>query len=116
MNRFAWAVVALASTVGFLLGLVASSTGGTPSGTDAGLRRHEDRTPLVVSSAAVADSTASGSLDFAAVAAKINPAVVNVDAAVRGDARGRTGPRWRRDLSDGAETPREGSGSGFLIS
>ena len=114
MTRFSWAVVALAATVGFLLGLVASSTGVSPSGTDAGLRRHEDRAPLVVSSGGAAAGDSSG-IDFAAVAAKVNPAVVNVDAAVRGDVRGRTGLRWRRDLSDGADAPREGSGSGFLI-
>lgn len=115
MNRFSWTVVALASTVGFLLGLVGSSTGSRPSGSDAGLRGHQDRAPLVLSAGASAGPSGSGGVDFAAVAAKVNPAVVNVDAAVRSDARARTGLRWRRDFSEGADAPREGSGSGFLI-
>ena len=58
-------------------------------------------------------------VNFAAVAARINAAVVNVDAASRrrsaasrrGSASRRDDPRRPRDL----EAPREGSGSGFII-
>jgi serine protease Do len=53
-------------------------------------------------------------VDFAAVAARMNAAVVNVDNASRGGAdrpRG-YGQRYPRDGSNG---PREGSGSGFIV-
>ncbi len=51
------------------------------------------------------------------MAARLNAAVVNVDAASRGSGeRGRTAPqRWSRDFGDDAGAPREGSGSGFII-
>jgi serine protease Do len=54
-------------------------------------------------------------VDFASVAARVNPAVVNVDAAIRGEVRTGGAPRWRRELTDDPGAPREGSGSGFLI-
>jgi len=56
-----------------------------------------------------------GPVDFSSVASRVNAAVVNVDAATRGDGRVRPGPRWRRDMADDPSAPREGSGSGFLI-
>ena len=56
----------------------------------------------------------SGPVDFAAVAARLNAAVVNVDTASRGgDGRAAAQPTTRTRRRSGA--PREGSGSGFII-
>jgi S1-C subfamily serine protease len=52
-------------------------------------------------------------VDFAGVVSRLNAAVVNVDAATRGDSR--AGAQWRRDLADGPTAPHEGTGSGFFI-
>ena len=115
MTRFAGALAAFTAVVGFLLGLVAMGspprTGGGPTAL-----RHSDAPPLSVSSApGPVVSAVGGPVDFSAVATLVNAAVVNVDAAARGDGRSRTGPRWRRDMTDDPSAPREGSGSGFLI-
>jgi serine protease Do len=79
----------------------------------------ESMKPIAVapdSGAAPADALAGQPIDFAAVAARMNAAVVNVDAASRGiDSRQRTAPRWRRDFGDDPGAPHEGSGSGFII-
>jgi serine protease Do len=48
------------------------------------------------------------------VAARINAAVVNVDAVARDD-RSRTPRRFQREMADEHGAPREGSGSGFII-
>ena len=120
MNRQTLGIVALTSVVSFLLGIVVT---GTRSGqaTDvlpvrpgAGAAQ-----PVAVAATETAMPSAEPSgtaIDFAAVAARLNAAVVNVDAASRGtDTRGRSAPRWRRDLGDDQATPHEGSGSGFII-
>ena len=64
-----------------------------------------------------------GSLNFADIAARMNPAVVNIDATARGRRAGRLledgGRRGPDDPYDpgrrGADTPRRGTGTGFLI-
>jgi serine protease Do len=115
MNRVAGALAALTGVVGFLIGLVMAAGGSRPSLPGTALKPHES-TPLVVTAEApAAASVTPGPLDFATVAARVNPAVVNVDAAVRGDSRSRAGSRWQRDLADAPGAPREGSGSGFFI-
>lgn len=115
MTRFAGALAAFTAVVGFLLGLVVM---GSPQGTPAGPSglRQADAPPVTVSaSTSPVLSATNGPVDFSAVAARVNAAVVNVDAASRGDGRPLTGPRWRRDMADDPSAPREGSGSGFLI-
>src|SRR5688572_8414153 len=103
MTRQTLGVVALTAVVSFLLGLVAAGTRpGQP--TDVlPMRPGADAVkPITVSSdtpATPGEVAASHSIDFAVVAAKMNAAVVNVDAASRGtETRGRSAPRWRRDL------------------
>src|SRR5262249_58176756 len=54
-------------------------------------------------------------VDFAVVAARLNGAVVNIDAASRGTDRPAMSRRPPRDASDDESAPREGSGSGFII-
>lgn len=116
MTRAAGVFIVFASVVGFLLGLVAASGGPRPVTTATALHP-ADAPPLNIASnpAPVFASATGAAVDFAAVAARVNAAVVNVDAAVRGDGRGRPGPRWRRDMVDDPGAPREGSGSGFFI-
>jgi len=117
MTRLTGPIAAFSAIVAFLLGLVA-----------AGTRPGDGQAPAVAGPIAPAapaafappptppvPTPAGSSVDFAAVAARVNAAVVNVDAASRGDDRGRPGQRWRRDLSDDPGAPREGSGSGFII-
>jgi serine protease Do len=115
LNRAAYAVVALTAVVSFLMGLIAASTQSTrgkatlPSPQapvwpgPAAVARHLDPDPSRANAAGI---------DFADVAATINPAVVKVDAAARG-AEERPRGRWR--YGDDPSAPREGSGSGFII-
>ena len=115
MNRLIWIVAALTGVVGFLLGLVAMRSD-APASRDAGLVipaavSAPVSTPVVINDAPGPPAAA----DFAAVAARLNAAVVNVDAAVRGDSGARTNSGWRRDLADDPAMPREGKGSGFII-
>jgi serine protease Do len=114
MNRFAGALAAFSAVVGFLVALVFLSSPDRPARGPATLR-HADIPPLSITAVASPVAPATVPMDFSGVAASVNAAVVNVDAAVRGDGRARVGPRWRRDLADDPGAPREGSGSGFLI-
>jgi serine protease Do len=111
MRRFTVLTVALCSAVAFLVGVILAG-GLTP-------------TPTVSSAPKTATSRGGlrpaaggpGAVNFADVAEKINPAVVNIDAASRG---GRE-TRRRRQQDDTAdpqrefELPHQGSGSGFII-
>ncbi len=114
MNRQGVAFIGLTAVVSFLLGLVVAGTR-PPSPTDAlpVPRAATDLSPIQISSstATMSPTTVTGPADFGAVAEKINAAVVNVDTASRG---GLDVPRpTRRGRTD--PTPREGSGSGFII-
>lgn len=111
MRRFTLLTVALCSAVAFLVGVILAggvtrtpvvSSAPRPGPTRTGLKPAGD---------------AAGAVNFADVAERINPAVVNIDAASRG---GRD-LRRRRGIDDPTEAPREfdlphqGSGSGFII-
>ena len=54
-------------------------------------------------------------MDFSVVAARVNGAVVNIDAASRGSERTPDPRRFQRNGADDETAPREGSGSGFII-
>ena len=122
MNRLVWPLVALTGVVGFLIGLVAmrTNTGRTHADT---IDRPAVSAPLIVQSSpgtiegggAGGGDRAGAGADFASVASRLNAAVVNVDAAVRGDTRARNGQQWRRDMPDDPSLPHEGTGSGFII-
>jgi serine protease Do len=135
MNRiFTVVTVALASAVAFMIGLtVAASLAPPPvaaAGAAAGLVAASAPPPLAASRSALLGSGPQA-VNFADVAARLNPAVVNIDAASRGRggaARSRRGPLppghprlpgapdddpSGEDLDPNA--PFEGSGSGFII-
>jgi serine protease Do len=115
MNRFIWLVAALTGVVGFLIGMVAVRSD-PARGNTAGLApRLQGEPPLTVQAVPGSVIGTSPAVDFAAVAARVNAAVVNVDAAVRVDPEARNNPRWRRELADDPGVPREGTGSGFII-
>lgn len=117
MKRQTFALVGLTAAVSFLLGLVAA--GSHPTGTARAFPAPPGTTavrPVIVadSGSAPAPSKSLGAgVDFAAVAARLNAAVVNLDVAARGDERSRVMALPRRWSDD--SRPREGSGSGFLI-
>jgi len=113
-KRFTFITLALSTSVAFLVGLIMA--GGTT------------RTP-VVSSAAVREApphdrprpaSLPGVVNFADIAERINPAVVNIDAASKPAGRGapRLFPRGGDDPLDGPrdpDLPRQGAGSGFIV-
>jgi serine protease Do len=121
MKRQIFALVALTAVVSFLLGLVVSGT--RPAGTSANVvARPTDvaPAPLSVSTAPMVVPPARGEgvgVDFSIVAARLNAAVVNIDAATRGSERppGAAPRRFQRDGTEDESAPREGSGSGFII-
>jgi serine protease Do len=118
-RRFTIVTVALTSAIAFLLGLMVAGeftatpvvSGDGPVGT---------RPPLAATLPIV-----PATLNFADVAAQINPAVVNVDAVSRkrtqARPRGHGSPHpWDRlpgdELQPGdPDAPEEGSGSGFIV-
>lgn len=116
MKGLAASLVALIAAVSFLLGLVVA--GGTPSGSYRGVVTPAalDPRPLAISTVPVTSMPGPSleGADFAAVAARVNGAVVNVDAVSRDD-RDRPPRRFRREMADENGAPLEGSGSGFII-
>ena len=129
-RQFAWVTAALTGIIGVLVGIILSAP--APA-VPAAQPRAADNPP---GSLAVAESegkrlkggvSAAGPINFADVAERLNPAVVNIDATARGR-------RLRRPVADGqpsrpdlfedpfdlgrqraGEAPRRGTGTGFLI-
>ena len=116
-KRFTIVTLALSTSVAFLVGLMLAG-GLTPSPAVSSAAR----TPPFEKVRPAALAAPSALVDFADVAERMNAAVVNIDATAKG------GPRDpqrvpRRGLEDPTETPlprdpdtpRQGSGSGFII-
>ncbi len=107
-------VAAFTGVIGVLVGFVASSTSPARPTESLPLRPPAARTGGPTAAPVAAGVPPSGTaVDFAPVAARVNAAVVDIDAAVRGDDRARPIPRFR--AGDDPWAPREGSGSGFII-
>src|SRR5688572_8919248 len=119
-RRFIAVTLGLAATVSFLVGLiVAGSMTPSPASSAPEPRLTKTRT------ANPATAGAAGATSFADIAERLNPAVVNIEATMRGTAS----PRRRYDSSlPGApdlyerrtpgqerEVPRRGAGTGFVI-
>jgi serine protease Do len=120
-GRFAWFTVALAASVSFLIGMAVTGSL-SPSQTIS--------VPSITMSRAVRDTRPVGSLagvvNFADVAERLNPAVVNIDASSRARRLSRQSPNGGRpprpdvledpfDNRRRGETPRRGAGTGFII-
>lgn len=122
-RQFAWTTATLTGIIGLLVGVILS----TPRLPADGVRPLTSSTEMAPAPEPERASAATGpaagtAINFADIAAKLNPAVVNIDATARGR-------RARRLLQDGAqgdgdpfdlgrrgsEAPRRGTGTGFLI-
>jgi serine protease Do len=124
-RRFLAVTVCLAATVAFLIGLVVAGTMTPARAVSATAARVVQSTPAThtapvraIPPAAV--PAAEGS--FADIAERLNPAVVNIDATSRGEARlRRTGvlpdepDSFERPLPRDRDGPRRGAGTGFII-
>jgi serine protease Do len=121
-GRFAWFTIGLTACVSFLVGMVVTGTL-TPTTANsapsiAAARGRDDR-PFMPGIAGV--------VNFADVAERVNPAVVNIDASSRSRRLSRvppgTGLPPRPDALDdpfefrrrGTDAPRRGAGTGFII-
>jgi serine protease Do len=105
--------VALSSAVSFLVGLaVAGQSGPVPSISASHVSPAAKPAPSKATG-----SVLPGAVNFADVAERINPAVVNIDAASRGGGNGRRrrSAEDQGDQSRDFDLPRQGSGSGFII-
>src|SRR5262245_20667096 len=117
-RRFAWFTVGLTASVSFLVGMVVTgslSPSPATSATPVVSRPVRDDRPLVPGIAGV--------VNFADVAERLNPAVVNIDASSRRrTARPEGRSPQRQDMAEDpfdfrrrGETPRRGAGTGFVF-
>src|SRR5215467_9792375 len=102
MKRQPFLLAALAAIVSFLLGLVAAGTRPVGGAATAALGTPPaDPKPLTVSVMRDPPAAVAGvGVDFSVVAARLNGAVVNIDAASRGTDRPTLSRRSPRDPSD----------------
>jgi serine protease Do len=119
-TRFAYFTVGLAASVAFLVGMVVTGSmtpsPATSAPSVAEVRHARDDRPFVPGIAGV--------VNFADVAERLNPAVVNIDATSRRRTRAQNNSRTpaRPELFEDPfdnrrfrDAPRRGSGTGFLI-
>jgi serine protease Do len=119
-GRFAYFTVGLAACVSFLVGMVVTGSLTPSTATSApsisAVRNARDDRPFIPGIAGV--------VNFADVAERLNPAVVNIDATSRrrtrapqGNSRTPARPDMFEDPFDrrGRDAPRRGAGTGFLI-
>jgi len=122
-RQFAWITAALTGIIGILVGIILSAprlpADVAKPEADAAVR---EPAPAPERPGAVSAAAPAGSINFADIAARMNPAVVNIDATARSR-------RARRLMQEGAQrdgdpfdlgrrgtdAPRRGTGTGFLI-
>jgi serine protease Do len=118
-RRFIVVTLGLAATVSFLVGLIVAGTMTPAPATSA-------PEPRLATARAVSTSAASAVMtSFADIAERLNPAVVNVDATMRGTSTTRRrydsslpqAPEFfdRRQPAPERDLPRRGAGTGFII-
>ena len=112
-RRFAWISAGLSATVGVLVGAVVTGSMSPSPAISAPVRPVVAGGPEVAAPALTAAPGFPAS--FADVAARVNPAVVSIDAASR--TRRRSGARPPEDGFGlrRPELPRRGTGTGFLV-
>ena len=116
-RRFLILTVCLSATVAFLVGLIVAGSMTPATAVSA------ERKPAPAIRPATVAAFTSGAPSFADVAARLNPAVVNIDAVSRGNRRRRAFGLELPDSPDlfdspqnrDREWPRHGAGTGFLI-
>jgi len=112
-KRFTFITLVLSSSVAFLIGvIIAGGATRTPVVSTAPVREVSPNDRL-------RPASLPGVVNFADVAERINPAVVNIDAASRPGSRAPSRPlRGGDGPLDGPrdpDTPRQGAGSGFVV-
>jgi serine protease Do len=114
MRRFTLLTVVLSSAVTFLIGILIA--GGLTPGPVVSSAPGRSATAAAANDPvkhAGGRAPATGAVNFADVAERINPAVVNIDATSKTSRERRRGEEL--DPGRDFEGPRQGSGSGFLI-
>lgn len=110
MRRFVAVIIVLVAVVAFMIGLVVAGGGvRVPQMPASAITRGGTAVPAALPEPASGTSPApplATGVDFAEVAARMNAAVVNVDASAR---------RRPREFDSSREGPRQGAGSGFFI-
>jgi serine protease Do len=120
-KRFTFVTLVLSTSVAFLVGIIiAGGMSRTPVLSSASSSAREANGRAREKARAASLTSAPALVNFADVAERINPAVVNIDAASKGQ-NGREGqrlfPRTPEDQPDGrdSDAPHQGSGSGFIV-
>jgi serine protease Do len=116
MRRFTLLTVGLTATIAFLVGLIVAGTlTPAPAHSAPEVRLAPDR-------AAHAATAVPAVASFADIAERLNPAVVSIDATVRGSGRSRRrfGPQPPEaselfERQSDRDTPRRGAGTGFIV-
>lgn len=122
-RQFVWTTATLTGIIGVLVGIIVSEPRRPAAAAGPQLERAAgEPVPAAERVSAPTVAAPAGSINFADIAAKMNPAVVNIDATARSR-------RARRLLQEGAQrdgdpfdlgrrgsdVPRRGTGTGFLI-
>ncbi|MGH9254531.1 MAG: trypsin-like peptidase domain-containing protein [Vicinamibacterales bacterium] len=115
-RRFLAVSVGLSTTVALLVGLVVAGTMTPAPATSA------TTVSIARADAPPASLPAAGAVSFADIAERLNPAVVNIDATVRGESPPRrrspfpnAPDLYERPQRDPRDAPRRGAGTGFII-
>jgi serine protease Do len=117
-RRFAFVTVSLTAIAAFLVGLVVASSLMRQSSPLPSRRS----SPAVLTAASLSGRATAGGVNFADIAERLNPAVVNIDATSR--SRTRVLPEGHPQTPDDGSIsnprgedviPRKGTGSGFVI-
>ncbi|MFA5907466.1 MAG: trypsin-like peptidase domain-containing protein [Vicinamibacterales bacterium] len=122
-RHFAWTTAILTGIIGVLLGMVVTTPRGSVTAPGQAVGAVAAAPAAAITPAAEAAPVASAtSINFADIAARINPAVVNIDATARSRRARRlleAGAPRSEDPFDlgrrGSDVPRRGTGTGFLI-
>ena len=124
MRLYVITTAILAAIIGVLVGVLLTTprTLSVPQG-DAGSRAAAASDPAPIAEAPAPQPPSPTSINFADIAARVNPTVVNIDATARarrarrlveeGGRRG--GPADPFDLGRRGDAPRRGTGTGFFI-
>src|SRR5215218_5453940 len=114
-RRFVLVTIVLTATAAFLVGLIVAGSL-TPT-----VARSDDRAMAVRRTDVRAPAVPAGGVNFADIAERINPAVVNIDATSRGRMQLPDGHPLPPELfapggeGRGDDVPRKGAGSGVII-
>ncbi len=130
-RQFAGITAALTGIIGLLVGIIVSTPRQQAAGDHAGMNisrgAHSAEEPIRKAgpTAAPPETFNPASVNFADIAARLNPAVVNIDASARSRRAlrlttegGRPGPAedpFDLGRQRGGDLPRRGTGTGFLI-